>query len=251
MRAPRSRSTARELRASSGPDPEAADERPHPPGPESDWEESWWFDFTAADPTGPAGAVVGGFARLGLWANRGTAWYWAALVGDGRRYLLVRDEDVPLPRPGRTEVRTAGLWSALECETPLDHWTIGLEAFAVALDDPTDAWGDERGDQVGLGFDLEWEAVDRPRPEPDTTGYRQSCRVTGEILVGRDERFMIDGRGERAHRWGPADLPQAAPPLVPGQPSGAGHRAPIRGGGRRIAFVLVDGGWRAVPAADE
>src|SRR4051794_35375426 len=198
----RSRSTARGLRASSAPDgPDGGDERPHQPGPEPDWEESWWFDFAAA---GPDGKLVGGFVRLGLWPNQGRAWYWAALAGEGRRYLLVRDEDVPLPRPGRTDVRTDGLWSAFECETPFDHWTIGLEAFAVALDDPEEAWGDERGDPIGLGFDLEWEAEAEPQPEPAGDSYRQACRVSGEILTGRDERFLIDGHGGRAHRWGPA-----------------------------------------------
>src|SRR4051794_35489599 len=93
--APRWRSTAQGLRASSAPD----DERPHQPGPERDWEESWWFDFVAA---APAGATLGGFVRLGLWPHQGRAWFWAALVGEHRRYLLVRDEDVRMPRPGRT-----------------------------------------------------------------------------------------------------------------------------------------------------
>ena len=213
-----------------------------PPGPESDWEESWWFDFAADGPDG--GGQVGGFARLGLWPNQGRAWFWAGLVGAGRRYLLVRDEDVPLPRPGRTDVRAAGLWSSFECETPFDHWTIGLEAFAIALDDPDQAWGDERGDQVGLGFDLEWEATSDATPEAD--GYRQACRVSGEILTGRDERFMIDGGGGRSHRWGPAALPGAAPPRM--APAGSGFRAPLLCGGRRVAFELAAGTWRLLNA---
>src|SRR3954470_21224702 len=254
--APRSKWTAGVWRAS--PAPDGPDERPHEPGPEPDWEESWWFDFVAA---GPDGNLVGGFVRLGLWPNHNRAWYWAALVGDGRRYLLVRDEDVPLPRPGRTEVRADGLWSALECETPFDHWTIGLEAFAVALDDPAEAWGDERGDRVGLGFDLEWEAVANPVMAPDAgRGYRQECRVSGEVLAGRDERFTIDGHGARAHRWGPAALPQSAPSAGPAQggPRRATYRAPLRCGTDRVAFELVDvtlqgesirGFWQASPVA--
>ena len=186
-----------------------------------------------------------------MWPNRpngGTAWYWAALIGNARRYLLVRDEEVPLPRPGRLDVRTDGLWSALECETPLDHWTVGLEAFAVALDDPFDAWGDERGDVVGLGFDLEWEALEEARPAADAinngAGYRQACRVSGEILVGPDERFVIDGQGARAHRWGRAALPQAAPPPSP-QPA-ATHLAPLRCGDERVTFAVGDGRWWTV-----
>src|SRR3954468_22191598 len=130
---------------------EAADERPHGSGAEA-----WWFDFAAPD------GSIGGFVRLALLPAAGTAWYWAALVGDDRTYLLVRDDEVPSPRRGALEVRAEGLWSALECEQPFDHWTIGLEAFAVALDDPEDAWHGERGAVVGLGFDLEWEATDPP-----------------------------------------------------------------------------------------
>ena len=39
------------------------------------------------------------------------------------------------PRQG-LEVRADGLWGELMCETPLEHWSYGLEAFGVALDDP-------------------------------------------------------------------------------------------------------------------
>ena len=48
--------------------------------------------------------------------------------------VVVRDHEVPLPRQG-LEVRAEGLWCELWCETPLEHWTYGLEAFAVQLDD--------------------------------------------------------------------------------------------------------------------
>ena len=59
--------------------------------------------------------------------------------------VVVRDHEVPLPRQG-LEVRAEGLWSELWCEAPLDHWTCGLEAFAVRLDDPDDARTGEIGD---------------------------------------------------------------------------------------------------------
>jgi len=213
-----------------------ADERPHPPPPGADtqWEESWWFDFVAPD------GSLAGFARLGLWPAAGLAWYWAALVGDDRPYLLVRDDEVPAPRPGRTEIRAEGLWSSLECETPFDHWTVGLEAFAVALDDPDEAWAGERGDRIGLGFDLEWEATGPA--DGGLSSYRQACRVSGDILVGPAERLVFDGTGWRAHRWGPADLPNAAPP--PTDARRARYRAPILAGGQRYLFELDEAaGW--------
>jgi hypothetical protein len=173
------------------------DERRHRRGTDPLWGESWYFDFAAAD------ASVGGFVRLGLYPNLGVAWYWAALVGQGRRLVLVRDHGIELPRGAALEVRGQGLWSSVTCETPLDHWSIGLEAFAVALDDPLEAFRGERGDLVGLGFDLEWEATGSAFPLGPAC-YGQASRVTGEILVG-DEQLDFDGIGDRGHAWGVQD----------------------------------------------
>jgi hypothetical protein len=86
------------------------------------------------------------------------------------RWLVVREDD--LPAPTGDDVRAPGLWVSLTCETPGEHWTIGLEAFALAVDDPDD----ERGDIVPLGLDIEWESP----------GH-----VHGELLIG-DERFELD-----------------------------------------------------------
>ncbi len=215
----------------------ARDERRHPPGPEPWWGESWYFDFATAD------ASLGGFVRLGLYPNQGVAWYWAALVGQGRRLVLVRDHDLEAPAGRQLEIRGQGIWSAVNCETPLDHWSIGLEAFAVALDDPTEAYRGERGDLVGLGFDLEWEAqapafgpIGLAAPGPGA-GYGQTCQVTGEILVG-DEQLEFDGTGHRGHHWGVQDW-------------WAGDRASASGIGAAGAFALSQsdgegefcGGW--------
>ena len=160
------------------------------------WGESWYFDFATRD------ASLGGFVRLGLYPNQGVVWYWAALVGQGRRLVLVHDHDMEIPRGAALEVRGQGLWSAVTCETPLDHWSIGLEAFAVAMDDPAEAYRGERGDLVGLGFDLEWEALAPPFGQPG--GYGQACQVSGEILVG-DEELALEATGHRSHHWGVQD----------------------------------------------
>jgi len=183
-----------------------ADEGRHPPGPGRRWEESYAFDFAAPD------GSVGGYVRVGLRPGDGVAWYWAAFVSTGRGPLpplvLVRDHDVPLPRGRSLEVRTSGLWADHTCETPLDHWTVGLEAFGVALDDPREAFGGERGDLCALGLDLEWEALARPDVEVGRpgagAGYDQPCTVHGEVLVG-SERIELDGVGWRSHRWGDRD----------------------------------------------
>jgi hypothetical protein len=178
--------------------PEAADEGRHPPGDEQLWSESWYFDFASAD------AALGGYVRLGFYPNLGVAWYWAMLVGEGRPLLAVRDHEVELPRGRSLEVRAEGLWSALNCETAHEHWSIGLEAFAAAMDDPAEAYHGERGDRVGLGFDLEWEAEAAPYDYPGVTRYEQPCRVHGEVLAG-SERIEFDGIGQRDHSWGQRD----------------------------------------------
>jgi hypothetical protein len=92
------------------------------------------------------------------------------------RWLVVRDDDAPPPALGSLDVRSHGLWVSLVCETPGEHWTIGLEAFALAVEHPDD----DRGDLVPLGFDVEWESP----------GH-----VHGEVLVG-DERLDLDQPGE-------------------------------------------------------
>src|SRR5687768_12896996 len=96
-------------------------------------------------------------------------------VEHGGRLLVVREDDLPAPSGADLDVRASGLWLSLVCETPGEHWSVGLEAFALAVDHPDD----ERGDLVPLGLDIEWEAPGR---------------VTGELLVG-DERFELDEEG--------------------------------------------------------
>lgn len=173
-----------------------ADERPHPPGPELRWAEWWDFDFVAG------GGTLAGWCRLTSLPNLGVAWYHGFLVGPDRQLVAVLDLDVPLP--GRSlEVRTTGLWTSFICETPLDHWTVGLETFGLGVDDPAELYGRQLGERVPLGFDLEWEA--RSAPEPSTAapaGYHQPCRVHGEILVGSEE-IDFGGSGRREHGWGP------------------------------------------------
>lgn len=220
------------------------------PAPDPSWErrhpaerESWSFDFCAPD------AGLGGF--LGLTLNpapRPRAWYWAALVGAGRPYLLVRDLEIEPPRrAGSREVRADGLWADVNCETPLEHWSVGLEAFGVAMDDPDEALGAERGDRIGLGLDLEWEAV--AGAVGNEGDYDQPCEVHGEILVGVGavvESIAFEGHGWRRHSWGPAADVRAGAGAAAGlsvAPAGAGdwmagrlddgtpYRAPESGGG--------------------
>lgn len=170
-----------------------SDERRHDPGPEVRWAESWSFDFVSSD------GALGGWARLSLLPHDAVAWYHGFLTGPDRQLVAVLDTEVPLP-PDGLEIRTTGLWATHICETPYDHWTIGLEAFGLGLDDVDEIYGRQFGDRVPLGFDLEWESVE-PAPEVAGSGYQQACAVSGEILVGSEE-VDFTGHGWRDHRWG-------------------------------------------------
>ena len=214
------------------------------PAPDPSWEgrhpshrEFWSFDFCAPD------AGLGGFIGLTLHPRpQSGAWYWAALVGAGRPYLLVRDLEIEAPRrPGSREIRADGLWADVNCETPFDHWSLGLEAFGVAMDDPDEALGAERGDRIGLGLDLEWEAVAGISGKEGD--YAQPCDVHGEILVGAGsavETIAFEGHGGRRHTWWPG-----APwlPLPGDRPAGqAGEAGPSdRPAGERLWGRLDDG----------
>lgn len=177
--------------------PDPKDEARHTPGSGVRWEESWYFDFAAPD------ASLAGYVRIGLRPSEHRAWFWAALAGADRPTVIVREHDIELPV--RTlEVRASGLWADFICESPMEHWTVGVEAFGIALEDPADVFRGERGDPVAVGFDLEWEA-DGPAREPDGAArYEQPCVVHGEILEG-SSRTDFEGRGWRAHSWGRRD----------------------------------------------
>lgn len=177
---------------------EPEDERRHEPGSEEFWNESWYLDFWNED------ATMGGYIRMGLYPNLGVTWYWACLVRAGQPLVTVIDNEAPLPRAPGLELRTSGLWTDLIVETPLDHMTVGLEAFGVALDDPTEVYRKGWGDREALGFDLEWETEGTPFPYEVTTRYEIPCRVHGEILVGQ-ERIDFEGWGQRDHSWGVRD----------------------------------------------
>jgi hypothetical protein len=177
-----------------------ADERCHAPGDEPLWNESWYFDFTSSD------GRLGGYVRIGLYPNLGRVWYWACVVGEGRALVTVIDHEVPLPRSPRSlELRSSGLWADHHCEQVLERWSLGLEAFGVSLADPTETYGRMRGDQVPLGFDLEWETAGRPYRWPAVVQrYEIPCAVHGEILCGQ-ERIDFEGVGQRDHSWGVRD----------------------------------------------
>lgn len=151
--------------------------------------ETFHFEFATAD------LSVGGHATLYLRPEVGQLWYWTAVVGRDRQLASVVETEIPLPET-TLEFRTTGLWADHNCESPLEHWSVGLEAFAVGLDDPTEVFGAFRGDRVPLGFDLEWEATAPPTGTDDAYGV--NAVVHGELLIGAEE-IDLDAIGRWTH----------------------------------------------------
>jgi hypothetical protein len=132
------------------------DDRRHEPTDDPWWAEIWEFEFAVPD------ATMAMFTRLAVYPNLGPigqTWFWAAVVRKGRPYVLCRDQEIAAPNPAwPLEIRGGSLWSHAICETPFDHWTVAMEAFAVGFDDPMEAWRAERGDKVGLALILSGNA---------------------------------------------------------------------------------------------
>ena len=91
------------------------------------------------------------------------------------------------------------------CEEPLERWSLGLEAFGLLVDDPTEVYRPEpRGTLVPFGFELEWESDGEPFRYTVTDRYEIPCRVHGEILLGH-QAIEFEGLGQRDHSWGVRD----------------------------------------------
>jgi hypothetical protein len=162
-------------------------------------DEAWGFEWGTADGNG-------GFVRLALHRAERVAWFWAYLWRPWAGPVAVRDHEVTLPRSRALEIRADSLWSELVCETPGEHWSIGLEAFGVRLDRAADGLTGEIGERIALGFDFEWETTGDPfSSEFDGVAYdEQPGVVRGEILLGRD-RIPLDTAGRFEHSVGPVD----------------------------------------------
>lgn len=225
----------------------SADEGAHAPGPSSAWTEAW--ELRLVDPAARVAVVVAVVLRP---AERRVT-YLASIMGPGRATVGVHDHDIALPRVG-LELRSSGIWADHVCEEPFEHWSVGLEAFGLAFDDPDDAVTSLRGTVVPVGFDLEWEDTARPtrHVDGDDDGAYTSWGVAhGEVLLG-DERWELDGAGARLHRWGvgsriaawwssgrAAGLGRSGPGVTGATPSARAHADD--GTGATVSWRMFDG----------
>jgi len=136
---------------------------------------AWSLAF-ADDQHGDTGIT----GSLTLTVDDAAASFHAQVVVPDVGVVVVRDDDLAPPRRDDVlVVRAEGLWAELLCETPGEHWSIGLEAFGLRFDDEEEALASDRGERVPVGLDVEWETPDR---------------VVGEVLVGR-ARYDLTARG--------------------------------------------------------
>ena len=177
----------------------SADETLHEPGPELLWNESYYFDFAAAD------GSVGGYVRLGLYPNWERAWYWACVVRPGQPTVLLADNFAALPAPGSTALTSGSYTARQEIGRPLESARVTLDGTGVRLADPSAAYGDlAAAPREPIGLDLEWTTAGGVYPYKDLPRYEVPCRVTGAVRAGQTE-LAVAGYGERDHSWGERD----------------------------------------------
>ena len=142
-------------------------------------------------------------------ANNGVAFHTSVVRSD-RPIVSLIEPGAPVPTAPSLEVRSPGLWTDIGIQTPFEHVSVDIEAFAVALEDPDEASADAFGERVALGGELEWETDGPIALGPAPRSYEVPCVVHGELLVA-DEVIEIDGFGWRSHRWGSqSDSPRTA-----------------------------------------
>jgi hypothetical protein len=184
------------------------DDYTHPLGPETNFNESMYFNFFDREQS------IGGFIRIGNRANEGQAEMTVTLyLPDGRVLFVFKRPQIEnndafdaggakfeVLEPGQ-RLRTTYSGGLVELKEPRE------------MADPRKAFRDNPRRQVTL--DLEHDAVG---PMYGSAGskqeeslaadqqfakahYEQHMHVTGTLEI-EDERFEIDGYGLRDHSWG-------------------------------------------------
>lgn len=174
-------------------DTTGTEERRHQAGPEEWWGESWYYDFVTDD------GGLGGYMRLGLYPNRGVAWYWLYLVGDDLPLIRIRDHKISCPTDDNFTFEGDGWTSQLRWDDP--RWLLTAEGQALALSDPLEAYRGEHGSPIQVRVALDWEGIGPIYHWGLTTRYEQTSRIRGDVTIG-GEHYRVDCLGQRDHSWG-------------------------------------------------
>ena len=147
-----------------------------------------------------------------------TAAFQAAVIEPFQLPLVIAEHGIAGPERG-WELRAPGLWAETVCEEPGRRWTYGLEAFALAVDDPAELLGRGYGHRVPLGWELEMEAAGDPRSDDPGPGGLASWTQVGVgrgLLLFADRELEIEGPALR-RAWTVADPGDpGSPPPAPG-----------------------------------
>ena len=179
------------------------DDGTHGIGPESNWNESMYFQFH--DPT----AQTGGFLRLAKRPNEGR--------GERTICLYLPDGSVAFGfarPPAEVDEAFRGGGLSVEIVEPFEHVRVTFEGTVNVLSDPA-ALSDPKAALAGApvkrcAVALELRAAAPPYAETfDGTGesfapnhYEQLTTVVGSLMLG-DTSIDLKGYGLRDHSWGP------------------------------------------------
>ena len=163
---------------------QTSDEHSHPAGDHRLWSESWYFDFARFDGT------CGGYFRLSVQPNDGTAWLWAVVQlpdADGPRVVFEHDAEVASSDP--LMLSAGGSSLVAKCLEP-GRWDIE----ATLSTEPN----------LLTEVELRWDDHGPRYFYRKAARYEQPASVAGNITSGSNTvRVVADG--QRDHSWGVRD----------------------------------------------
>jgi len=177
-----------------------ADEPRHTPDAEDLWNESYYCDFVQAD------GSLGGWLRLGLYPNRGVAWWTAWIVRPGASSVASVDYRAPVP-PGDSLVGTTthdDTRIEIDLRRPLEEFRLAADTAGLLVDGDTRSYDETGRTPTRLGVDLTWTTDGEPYHYVATTRYEIPCTVRGSVTVD-GETIAVEGQGQRDHSWGVRD----------------------------------------------
>ncbi len=135
-------------------------------------------------------------ARQTRLADRGS--FHAVVLRAEALPLVLVEVAIPVGND-RWEYRSSGLWVEAVCEDPGVHWSYGLEAFALALDQPDELLGRGYGHRTPLGWELDFVAATDPamaepamvEPVTDATTASEPADPDPVVELGRIDGLLL------------------------------------------------------------